>query len=606
MNIKVFHLFLSLLFVFQPAGEAQCQHFLNNDTDSLKMVIKNSTFRDTTLVNTLNELSVRLLLRDVKLAEGFASEALKLSQALKYRKGEMIAATRLGRIHRGLNNYSRALEYNHTALKIAEETGARDFQFQNLYYIAALHGYVDNREESILNYRRAIRVGQEINRDRETGARQALAVLFMDIGEYDSAVHHLLLARARVTEEKYGASRAMINFSIGELFQKRHLYTDAMLYFNEALSYYEKNNMTVGKRIVLNFKARLYLDQMDYVQAIQTIRPLLGIGNKNGSTIHLNYSNYIAGQAFFKREQYDSASKYLSRAIELAKSTELTERTSDSYCILAEIASRQRKFEAAFEFQKLCKQFSDSMFNQQKDKQLAEMQLKLEREANAKELSEMVKKRTISNIYTVSSCVFAVALVVIFYLVIARQKIREQKNREISEKEKIILQEQKELMALELQNKELAETNLKTELEFRSRELTAYTLNLIHKNEMLESIKAQVDVIKTSSNGTLISNVNTLGKIVNYSIHLDKDWNNFKMHFEQVHQSFFDKLKARYPDLSPNDLKLCALIRLNIDTKQIATLLDIAADSTKVARSRVRKKLGLEIGQNLHAFLQSI
>ncbi|NBP69836.1 MAG: hypothetical protein EBU52_13945 [Cytophagia bacterium] len=78
------------------------------------------------------------------------------------------------------------------------------------------------------------------------------------------------------------------------------------------------------------------------------------------------------------------------------------------------------------------------------------------------------------------------------------------------------------------------------------------------------------------------------------------------MHFEQVHNDFFDQLKTKYPHLNSSDLKLCALLKLKLDTKEIASIMNISPQSVKVARSRLRKKLELDLTSNLSAFITQI
>ncbi|HEY4147801.1 MAG TPA: hypothetical protein VGM41_02675, partial [Chitinophagaceae bacterium] len=95
-----------------------------------------------------------------------------------------------------------------------------------------------------------------------------------------------------------------------------------------------------------------------------------------------------------------------------------------------------------------------------------------------------------------------------------------------------------------------------------------------------------------------------------HQIHLnfshDRYWNEFREIFEQVHQQFFDNLKKRCDDLTGNDLRLIALIKVNLSSKDIATLLGISPDSLRVSRYRLRKKLNLEQGESLTAFVQSM
>ena len=71
------------------------------------------------------------------------------------------------------------------------------------------------------------------------------------------------------------------------------------------------------------------------------------------------------------------------------------------------------------------------------------------------------------------------------------------------------------------------------------------------------------------------------------------EWQGFLLAFEQVHQDFFSALKSECDSLTPNDLRLCALLRMNMSSKEIATMLGISADSVRVARHRVRKKLDI-------------
>ncbi len=95
-------------------------------------------------------------------------------------------------------------------------------------------------------------------------------------------------------------------------------------------------------------------------------------------------------------------------------------------------------------------------------------------------------------------------------------------------------------------------------------------------------------------------------KLIDYSFNLDQDWDEFKMYFEGVHKDFFTKLKNRHPELSVGELRLSALIRLNMNLKEVATLLSISPDSVKTARHRLRKKLNLSEENNLTDYLITI
>lgn len=93
---------------------------------------------------------------------------------------------------------------------------------------------------------------------------------------------------------------------------------------------------------------------------------------------------------------------------------------------------------------------------------------------------------------------------------------------------------------------------------------------------------------------------------INQNVNHEKQWKEFTGIFEQVHQVFFDKLNALYSDLTTNDIKLLALHKMNMDSKDMATILGISPDSLRVARYRLRKKLNIPEGDTLNTFVQGL
>jgi DNA-binding CsgD family transcriptional regulator len=97
-----------------------------------------------------------------------------------------------------------------------------------------------------------------------------------------------------------------------------------------------------------------------------------------------------------------------------------------------------------------------------------------------------------------------------------------------------------------------------------------------------------------------------LTRIVNKGFNQDKEWDDFNLHFESINKNFYTKIRESFPGISPNDLKICALIKLNLSTKEMASILNISPDSVKTARYRLRKKLNLNTEDNLTGFIQAL
>jgi len=265
---------------------------------------------------------------------------------------------------------------------------------------------------------------------------------------------------------------------------------------------------------------------------------------------------------------------------------------------LATLYESQHQFAQAYEYRTLQQESVDSIFADQRRDLILEQQSNAAT-VQAKELTLERKDEHINDLYWSVLVIVLITLISVTLLYLNHERLRTAKYKAMLANDKVVLEK-------ELENKKLEEEQLKQQLEFNAKTLTANTLNLIQKNEILEKIKTKAEEIKKASVTDLPAKINNLMHTVNFALNIDKDWENFKLHFEQVHNNFFDNLKAKYPDLNSNDLKLCALLKLNLDTKEIATIMDISPESVKVARSRLRKKLQLEHSDNLSSFITQI
>lgn len=156
---------------------------------------------------------------------------------------------------------------------------------------------------------------------------------------------------------------------------------------------------------------------------------------------------------------------------------------------------------------------------------------------------------------------------------------------------------------LKIRNTGLKLTALEGQLEHKNKELASYALNFVRKNELIEEFSTKIKSLKEKSDPLLFNELDKINRIINDNLRIDQDWNNFKMTFEEVHGDFFLKIKEVYANISSAELKLCALIRLNLNLKETAPILGISPSSVKTARYRLRKKLGLATEDSLVDFL---
>lgn len=150
----------------------------------------------------------------------------------------------------------------------------------------------------------------------------------------------------------------------------------------------------------------------------------------------------------------------------------------------------------------------------------------------------------------------------------------------------------------------LKNDQLEQELEIKNRELANAAMNIVYKNEMLNNLHHELTNLNDSNGNKLSSDqLRKVSKLIDEAHSDDRDWDLFEKSFNEAHENFFKKLKSDYPALVPNDLKLCAYLRLNMSSKEIASLLNISTRGVEIRRYRLRKKLNLPTEKNLTEFL---
>jgi DNA-binding CsgD family transcriptional regulator len=225
--------------------------------------------------------------------------------------------------------------------------------------------------------------------------------------------------------------------------------------------------------------------------------------------------------------------------------------------------------------------YSDSLFNEDNIRKLTQLEMQNEFEASIREaeigrLEKEQEKKRLLIIYITT----IVGLLLILTIVALFLKLENKKKKEV-----------------ELERKRLFE-----KLEHTNKELTTYVMYLLKKNEFILTIieklkKARLDAkpenkkVMAELIAELKSNTDTVS------------WEEFEVRFQQVHTDFYTRLSKQYPDLTNNEIRLCAFFKLNMTSKEIAALTYQSLNSIKVARYRLRKKLKMEQEESLVSFL---
>ena len=298
---------------------------------------------------------------------------------------------------------------------------------------------------------------------------------------------------------------------------------------------------------------------------------------------------------------HSKAEQYYLNAITLARRKNYRTELVNLFEGLSTVYRKQKKPEKALEYFEKYSNLKDSILSEESFVKINLLQTSYELAKKEASIELLKKDNEITKLNRNRTIFVGLALLLMAGLIVALQRSKINKNKLLMAQQQI----QQALSDEQLKLAKLKEQELLWEIEYKNKSLTTYALSMVQKNEMLEEVKESVELLLKKPDNPA-EHYKKLSRIIDFGFTLDKDWEDFRLYFEEVHTDFFSKLKERFPDLGAADLKLCALIKLNLNMKQAASILRISPDSVKVARYRLRKKFTLNGEDNLTAFIMAL
>ena len=439
---------------------------------------------------------------------------------------------RLGRICKTTGNYEKALEFCLNALRLTES-------IEDPLYVTKIY----NTMGSIYKY----------------------------LGDYDKSLEYYF--KCAELQEKYredGISAGIYN-NIGIVYNELEKGEEALNFYRKSLEIRTGSGDSLDIASSYNNIASYYLANNNLDSGFVYLKKSLRIKEKYGSTLDLVniYNNYA--EYFYKTNKYDSAFVYIQKSLSIARKLNLALPLSYAYNDLTDIYVAQKDYKKALEVNNTYHEISDSIYNVDKSMRIAQLAMLYDAELKQIEHELADQKKKFANIITYGTLIFI--LTILFFLY--RNLKSKFKRKELEQK-----------------NLELEKENLAKDLDTKKREMTKNIIYLTEKNELLQNLKKDLKKLKSnlkSENKPVIQSIiNEL--TVSYN---NKMWDEFEVHFMNVHKDFYSNLYKDYPNLTQNEKRLAAFLKLNMSSKEISMITKQSVHSITVARTRLRKKLNL-------------
>lgn len=576
---------------------------------------------------TLASLYNAYLYNDPPQAKRYALENLALSRRLGYREGIARSNFLLGAWYYIYNHPDTARAYYEKSLQLYSKLGQPD-------QVIAVNHELASVEYALGNYDNALkRLDQNLDRLKSHVHDSLDLVLAYTLkgtinnqkGHYDLALTDVskALEILRNLNEPLRLADALnlmggVEFYL-ENFQK------SIEYNEQALKVYRDQNDQLFEAQALNDIGNAYYYLKDYEQAISALKSSLVISGELGNiSLQATALNNL-GKAYTALNRLDEAIAYLeqglqmaerskeknkiteslndysaalllvdpdkailqvNRAIALADSTNSIANRSIAYRIRSEAYARLDDPGQALADYREHTLLEDSIFNIGKSQQIEQLRTIYDIEAKEeqiarhqaeialfeeKERNSALQKWLLGSGLGLSLLLFGAG----FY------GIRQKMKRSRAEQEA-----------------------LQNQLNFKRKELTTHALHLARKNETLECLKQRTIALRDESTGK--ANIQQLINTINFELKDDNSWEHFNKYFEEVHKDFGKNVSRLYPEISPGELRLMALLKMNLTSKEIASILNVSAEGVKKARQRLRKKMNLGPEESLESVILAL
>lgn len=370
--------------------------------------------------------------------------------------------------------------------------------------------------------------------------------------------------------------------SLGISYQNLKDYSNAEAAYNLAI----ENSKAVEDKLslsnVMHNLAELELINQNYAKAKELLTNAKTLAEEEN--LQLSLANALDGlsKIDYHLNNPTAALRKNQDAITLAKASGALPQLQNLYRYRSELLETSNQYKEANTYLKASQKIKDSLFTNKKTQQVEELKTIYETEKKEQQITNQKNEIELLNIKGKVNNLQRSLLTLGLVLALIALYAFYQRNK---------------------RNK-LSREKAEAELEFKTKELTTHALHLAKKNEVLNDIKQKAKAFKKETNAD--QGYQKLIQTINFDLQDDNNWENFSKYFEEVHKDFSANAQQQYPKITSNDLRLMALLKMNLSSKEIANILNISNDGIKKARYRLRKKLDLSTEDSLQEFILTL
>ncbi|MEO9510654.1 MAG: tetratricopeptide repeat protein [Flavobacteriaceae bacterium] len=572
-------------------------------------------------IKTAQELFQQYKNGNLHKAFDYAIQAIAYSDKINYRDGKGIGFLNLAYYYQLKPNIDSTRHYLKKSISILSDLPTSKNLWEAKHQFSVFETKQGNFDTALKLSDECKNLAVELNDgDKLTKSLRRKSTIYIDTGNYDRAMEEIVMA-SRIAdtispENKEVRGMLIIDASRIEMLRgnyqkaldpiknaiklftedKNHFWLSISLTeignlywymekFDGAISSYQKSievAKNIGRKdLILSNMANIglvYSSLGNYDKALEYQLNFQKLIKESGVKLNETIGLNNIGTTYRKKKKFKKAIEYHGQAIQLADSINALDVMRDGYWGRSMSFRDNGNYRKALEDYIQYQIINDSVFNLAKSEQIEKLKTIYNTEKKEQEIALLEQNAEISNLQKLllglglglSFLTFGIG----FYALLQKMK-----------------------------GNKLEKEQVDAELAFKKKELTTHALHLAKKNETLESLRQKAEALKSNENG---QNITQLINTINFDLKDDNNWENFARYFEEVHKDFNTNATKTYPEITPSELRLMALIKMNLSSKEIANILNISIPGVKKARQRLRKKMDLSTTDSLENAVLSI
>ncbi|HEY9177470.1 MAG TPA: transcriptional regulator [Flavipsychrobacter sp.] len=484
----------------------------------------------------------------------YGEHALKLSEELGYQHGILKANSALGRCYAVQNNLSLALQYFDAMLSQARNMKSSEDIGNALVSIANVYNEKGEYQKALDHLLKADSAYKEADMNNRYFVMNNIGSVYIRMDSFKQSLPYILEAIRMEKLDKAIPGRLAIAYeNAGSAYNMTGEYDKSLYYLFQALDIAEKTGNRVSYANTLSNIGATYLR--------------IGSSDNSNTTIHDSLKN--------KRQNLLKAIEYSKKALNLSYQIGTPYIRINTFRNMSKIYTLLNNYEEGYRYLNQYIAIKDSINDLSKEKAFAqaEAEFRVRRTTDSLKYANLLKDQEIQkrhndrNIIIIILCLAGVSAL----LWVNKQKIRHlQKRRDAEE------------------------------------QLRVLTNNIKEKNELIESISADIAKLQTEGTDAVAESELLLSELQQSILLTDEQWDNFKATFEKVHPGYIVRVKSKLPDLTPAEIRFIVLSKLRLSTREMAGMMGISQPAVRSNKYRLMKKIGVDSNDELFALLETI